>query len=152
MRDLLRTLAGNRFARFAIVGCSNALIGYVVFAFLMRAHFFPDNAKVELAQGSSYGVGLAWAFLWSRYWTFRKPSRKGGRLPQQTIRFVIVQGACLLLSIVLVSLAIDGLRWDPLPGWLAAMSVVTVVSYLATAFWVFPGSAFSPRQQRGEIW
>lgn len=152
MRDFLVEQGTRRFARFVVVGCSNAVIGYLVFAFLMRSQLFPDSARVPLAQGSSYGIGLAWSFLWSRYWTFREPSGESGKLPMQTVRFAVVQAACLFMSIVLVSLAIDGLHWAPLPGWLAAMSIVTVVSYVATASWVFPGSSLSPHHKGSESW
>lgn len=139
----------QRLVRFAVLGCSNAVIGYAVFHLLMNAQLLPDQTRVALSQACSYGVGLAWAFVWSRQWAFRGAGEVG--LAVQTTRFLFVQGLGLLLSIVLVSAAIDGLGWRPLPGWLAAMSVVTAANYLAMASWVFPAAPLSHRPQEDKV-
>jgi putative flippase GtrA len=139
----------QRLVRFAVLGCSNAVIGYAIFALLVHSEQFPAQIRVALSQGCSYAVGLVWAFFWSRRWAFR--GRGTGKLTVQSTRFLLVQTLCLLLSILLVSFTIDGLGWGPLPGWLAAMSVVTALNYLALTSWVFPVARLSHRPRRGEI-
>ena len=67
----------------------------------------------------------------------------------QTTRFLLVQGLGLLLSIVLVSVMIDGLGWRPLPGWLAAMSVYAPTTAMAS--WVFPAAPLSHQPQESKI-
>ena len=141
MLQFTESIDARKFLRFAIVGCSNAVVGYLVFATLMQSDWLPRPYRTPLCQTLSYLAGVAWAFFWHRSWAFR--DSRGGKdsLLGESARFVVVQAACMLLSIVLVTLLIDQFLWQPALGWLFAMSVVTAVNFLAIAVWVFPGSA-----------
>ena len=135
------SIDARKFCRFAIVGCSNAVVGYLVFATLMQSDWLPQAYRTPLSQTFSYLVGVSWAFLWNRSWAFR--NSRGGKdsLLGESARFFVVQAACMLLSIVLITLLIDRFLWQPALSWLFVMSVITVLNFLAIAIWVFPGSA-----------
>jgi putative flippase GtrA len=128
----------RRLLRFAALGCTNALIGCVVFVVLMHSGLFPDHARGAFSQAGSYGVGVIWAFFWSRHWAFRDRADNAGGLSTQAFRFALVQAWSLIVSVSLVSITIDGLGWQSLPSWAATMTIVTVVHYSAMSSWVFP--------------
>ncbi|MEX0345724.1 MAG: GtrA family protein [Rhizobiaceae bacterium] len=128
----------RRFIRYVILGCSNAVIGYAVFASLYSSELIPLYMRAELSQVASYGTGMLWAFFWSRNWAFRDGWIQHTSLSTQAFRFMLVQAWSLIFSVFLVSITINTLNWSSLPGWLSAMSVVTIVHYLAMSSWVFP--------------
>jgi putative flippase GtrA len=135
---MIPTFHRRRFARFVIVGCSNALIGYGVFSFLIRSGLFPDHLRIVLSQVCSYASGVIWAFFWSRGWAFDDAESAAPSLHGQAFRFALLQIWSMILSVALVGMLIEHLGWPPSAGWISAMSVVTVVHYAGMSVWVFP--------------
>lgn len=131
-------LLNNRLTRFIIVGISNTIISYVVFALLFYSQLFPDALRAPLSQALSYLAGMAWAFVWNRFWAFRQVDTNRARLWSDSAKFIVAQLSCLALSVVLVTFFIDYVRLLPELGWLLAMAIVTAANFLAMHFWVFP--------------
>jgi putative flippase GtrA len=125
-----------RLMRFLVLGCSNTLISYSVFAALMYVDPFPAHIQAGLSQVFSYASGLAWAAVWSRRWAFR--DGRSVTLVPQTARFLAVQLGCLVLSAALIGFAVDQFRLQPSTAWLAVMTLITALNYLALTLWVFP--------------
>ena len=59
------------FARFVVVGFSNAGVSYGAFWVLLTA-LGGGEAQAFVAQAFGYGCGVAWSFLWNGKWTFRR--------------------------------------------------------------------------------
>ena len=131
----------SRFTRFIIVGCSNAVISYVVFALLYYSGVFPPAMRTPLSQLISYSAAIAWSYFWSSRWAFRTDNDRPDRLAPQSVRFAVVQVACLFLGTALVTLLVDHVGFLPSLGWLIAMTAITAINFLAMHYWVFPTRA-----------
>ena len=129
-----------------IVGISNAILGYTVFALLFYSELFPAILRTPLSQAVSYLVGIAWAFVWNRYWAFKQTNSTPETLWSESVKFFVLQVVCLVLSTILVAVFIDHFAMLPEIGWILAMTVVTAVNFLAMHFWVFPVAPKSSEQ------
>jgi putative flippase GtrA len=131
-RALLLAVFDARFARFLLVGLSNALVSFVVFQGLLR--WFHDGAlAVSLCQLASYTAGVAWSFYWNGRFTFRSQTLAAG----QGLRFVVVQLALAGASAAGIALCVKGLGWAPTLSWFIIMAPVTLANFLLSRYWVF---------------
>ena len=55
----------GRVPRFAIIGCSNAVIGYLRFMALYHSQIFSIGLRTPVAQLARYAAGVSWAFIFS---------------------------------------------------------------------------------------
>lgn len=118
--------------RFAVVGLSNAFIGFTLFRACLAA---PVDVpfKAALAQLVAYAVGITWSFYLNRQWTFR--SR--GAVAPQAFRFVFLQISFALLSAAAIGLSVDHWHNPPTLSWLVVMAIITVLNFLLSRLWAF---------------
>ena len=115
-------------ARFVIVGggCA-ALLAALTYAFIQLG-MAPFPAGLV-----AYAISFSVAYLLQRNWTFGGAGRHARTLP----RYFLVQASCALasggLSFVLKAL----LAWPTVAASLAMTVVVSLLSYVATRYWVF---------------
>ena len=137
--------------RFAVVGCANTAVDYVVF-YLMISFV---HLHKSIAQVFATGVAMCGSFLLNRRWTFEKTGR--GKT-SELIKFVCVNIVAMLTAIAFTHLFYDILHVEQagnqllaamrlpytLQGNAAVMfakiiaSVFSVaVNFLGNKFWVF---------------
>ena len=128
-----------KFLKFVLVGLSNTLISYAIFALALRA--LPDIVwQALLSQVLSYSGGTLWSYYWNRRWSFRSRESIASEMP----RFVAVQVLCLTLSAFLVGLAVDVLGFPATLSWIAVMGGIVVINFLLLRLWVFRTSEPKP--------
>lgn len=135
LRDLLER--HGRFVKFAIIGCSNALISALLFNLLMTISFIDGMSRIVFAQSIAYTVGAVWSFWWNRHWAFASPGREESNVACEGLRFIILQLAAIALSSLLLWILIEQLYWAALPSWIVTMTIVTALNYIAMAEWIF---------------
>lgn len=119
-----------KLVKFGITGVANTLVDYLVFT-LLTALF---GVNLYLAQVCSYSAGMLNSYLVNRSWTFRtKQKFFGGQL----LRFIITNGAVLLLSIGLLKVFTEFWSWPVLFAKLAVVCVTLVVNFVISRLWVF---------------
>jgi putative flippase GtrA len=112
--------------RFAVAGAANTMVGYGTILLAGLA-----GAAPVLANACGYAVGLAFAYLLGKAWTFGPPSRRGSGA-----RFVAAFLTAYGLNLVVLKVAIAvGLPVPVAQG--AAMASYSVCFYLTCRAWVF---------------
>lgn len=139
---MVRRLFDYSFARFIIVGFSNAAVSLTIFAIAYQL-FHSLYIRAGLAQALAFSAGIFWSYFWNRRWVFNVSSsaRHDG------LRFVIVQLVLLLVSSVAISLAVDRVGVPPFRAWFIVMVVVTILNYFLLKLIVFERSP--PKRRRG---
>ena len=118
--------------RFAVVGVSNFIIGLLTFQLLL---YLTDALALSgtISQTGSYLSGIIWSYAWNRLWTFKSQSSIGG----ESSRFLSLQIALMLTSIILVGIAVDFFDLHPTGSWIMVVFAATAANYLGMKHWVF---------------
>ena len=124
---LVRTLSEVSVVRFGVVGVSNALVSFAVFWASHR--LMPAMG----AQCVAYVVGMLWSYYWNRRWTFQSQAK----VTSEASRFFTLQIAFMVLSAGLLGLLVDRMHLPSSASWLAVMTLVTALNFLASRFWAF---------------
>lgn len=138
--------------KFCIVGCLNFGISYAVFFLSYR--YWPlsslltalpaDGAALLRRLGVSsmdgavanvlgYSAGMANSFVWNRIWTFKAVEDA----QTQAFKFIVTNIGCLLLSTAAVFVFTDLHHWPYKPVWFITMTLVTIINFVASKYWVF---------------
>ena len=124
-----RLLLARQFVKFGIVGVSNTLLSFAVYALLLKVL----GVWYLGASAIAFAVGAANGFLWNRRWTFRE--HVGDALTP--VRWFVVQGFGLLLNLGLVYVFVEHAGLDKLVGQACATAIVTVLTFFANRAWTF---------------
>ena len=120
-----------QFIKFNLVGLLNTGIDMAAFFALTGV-----GVGYVLAQTLSYACGMLNSYIWNRNWTFRQKGEKtDGR--KQILRFVVLNGATLLLSIALLYVLVTVIGLPAGLGKIIAKACTLVVNYAGSRFWVF---------------
>jgi putative flippase GtrA len=128
---ILRMPLVKQFMKFGIVGVSNTLISFAVYALLWKVF----GVWYVAASGIGFAVGAINGFLWNRAWTFR--GHVGDALTP--VRWFVVQSCGLLIDLGLVYLLVDGAGFDKLVGQAMTTAIVTVLTFFVNRAWTFSG-------------
>ena len=151
----------NEFSRFIIVGFSNFAVSFTVFFFfyryaklsgLMFSVPWPGGNNLEniltnlgvvsidaaLANIIGYSAGIINSFVWNKLWTFKVKHETAAQFG----RFLLLNISCLILSSASLFLFTDYLGRPYLPVWFITMSVVTLINYALSKYWVFADNDF----------
>jgi putative flippase GtrA len=118
-----------QFVKFGIVGVSNTVLAFAVYAVLVKGL----DVWYLAASAIGFAVGAVNGFLLNSRWTFREHA--GDALTP--VRWFVVQGCGLLANLGLVYLAVDGARLDKLVGQAIATVIVVVGTFFANRAWTF---------------
>jgi putative flippase GtrA len=121
----------KQFVKFGVVGVSNTLISFLVYALLWKVF----GVWYVAASGIGFAVGAVNGFLWNRAWTFR--GHVGDALTP--VRWFVVQSAGLLVNLGLVYLLVDGAGLGKLVGQALTTAIVTLLTFFANRAWTFRG-------------
>lgn len=134
-----------QFAMFGMVGVLNTAIDFAAFGLLtwLSVHY-------AIAQALSYLAGMVNSYLLNHAITFRsaRNSESGGIASalRRQLRFLLWNGAMLLLSIGLMSAAVQLLGWTAWPAKAAVTVLILGLNFYGSKKWVFtpsrgPGAA-----------
>jgi putative flippase GtrA len=118
-----------QFVKFGIVGVSNTLIAFVIYALLLKGF----GVWYIAASAIGFIAGAVNGFLLNRRWTFRE--HVGDALTP--VRWFVVQGFGLLLNLGLVYLFANDGHLDMLLAQACATAIVTVLTFIANRAWTF---------------
>ena len=97
------------------------------------AFYIPPSSDATLANIVGYAAGIINSFIWNRFWTFKVKHK--ARV--QFVRFVGLNIAALALSSASLFVFTDTLELPYLPVWFITMSIVTLVNFVCSKYWVF---------------
>jgi putative flippase GtrA len=125
----LNTTIVAQFVKFGIVGIGNTLLSLAVYALLVDGL----GMWYIAASATSYAVGMVNGFVWNRSWTFR--GHVGDALTP--LRWLVVQGCGLGVTLGLVFLFVHDAGLSKLLGQAFAVVIVVVFTFLANRAWTF---------------
>ena len=146
----------KQFSRFIVVGCTNFTVSFVVFYIfynylklsgLLFGGLGPagdhlervlqdigaESADATLANFIGYSAGIINSFVWNKLWTFKARHETASQFG----RFLLLNIACLLLSSLSLFIFIDFLGFLYGPVWFITMSMVTIINFAVSRYWVF---------------
>jgi putative flippase GtrA len=118
-----------QFLKFNAVGLLNTLVDMLIFSALVAA-----GVPALWSQCVSYGAGMANSFLLNKYWTFGGSKTAGN---SQFIRFVVINGVTLGLSLLLLHICTTSLGMRPIPAKVAVTFLTMLVNFAGSKLWVF---------------
>jgi putative flippase GtrA len=160
MSNRVESLAGSmsirQFTRFAIVGCLNVIVSFLVFFLCYRqwslGDFFLNSAKMlgigiesiltefgirsidaALANTAGYVAGMVNSFTLNKLWTFRVQ----GDISRQMHRFVILNILGLILSTSFLFIFVDLLSAPYLIVWGISTAIVMLLNFFGNKYWTF---------------
>jgi len=125
----MRRLSFATVARYGAVGVANTLIGYVI---IVSALWLGTGDYLANALG--YGLGLWFAYLLHRHWTFQVSHR---RTLAEVVRFYVSAGISYAANVGFLTLARSAGYVDNPLAQLAAMGVYSLTFLVIVNLWVF---------------
>lgn len=119
----------TQFINFSIVGVSNMVIAYLVYAILVYYNIHPQIANLI-----SFGVSVLNAYIWNKFWVFNGHVNKGVSTP---MKFLVVYGGNLILGIVLLYLYLEVWHLNKYIAPFISLPVTVPLNYLLNKLWVF---------------
>jgi putative flippase GtrA len=119
----------RRFITYGLVGCINSMVDFLAFTFCHSLlHLSP-----EFSQAIGYASGITSSFLLNRNLTFRDGK---GRVGEQFIKFICVNGTTLTLSVVLISIITEA-GVNPYLAKVVITASLGILNYLGNKIIVF---------------
>jgi putative flippase GtrA len=114
--------------RFAVVGGSNTLLSWCVYAVLERL-----GMHYLLASGLAFALGALNSYALNRRWTFRSRER---RLPE-ALRFGVVQCVGLAVDVCLLYALVHGVGIHHLIAQALVFPAASTLTFLLSRHWAF---------------
>jgi putative flippase GtrA len=121
--------------RFVIVGASNTLLSWCVYALLEHV-----GVHYLLASGIAFAIGAINSYVFNRRWTFRSHGRP---LPE-VIRFGVVQCVGLALDVSLLYVLVHHVGVHHLIAQALVFPVASAATFTLSRSWAFRGSPARP--------
>lgn len=118
-----------QFINFGIVGVSNTVIAYGIYAGLVYFNIHPQIANIISFIGSVLN-----AYIWNKLWVFKGKSNNKTTTP---LKFFVVYGGNLVLGIILLYLYLDVWHLNKYLAPFLSLPVTVPLNYLLNKFWVF---------------
>lgn len=118
--------------RFAIVGCSNTAVDFIVFTVLRE--FFQVNYL--WCQVAGFILGIVNSFVLNKTWTFESQTSKL-QTSLQFSKFIGVNGISLVVSLLGLKLLSGLWQIDVYMAKVIVTGVAMTINYLGYRFWVF---------------
>jgi putative flippase GtrA len=117
----------QQISKFGLVGILNTLIGYVSYLVLL------DYTNYLLSLVVAHIIGVLHSYIWNRYWIFKSNNLK----LMEFIRFNSVYAVVLVTNMAILFLFVDIFDWDPRTGQIAAIPLITMISFAGHKLWSF---------------
>ena len=121
----------RQLGRFAVVGVSNTVLSYVVYAALVAT-----TIPYALAGAAGFAAGAVNGYLFNSRWTFQSADSTGSRL-----RYLAVQLAGLGATTLLLWLFVGEAHVHRLAGYALTIPIVTSATFVANRSWAFTSGA-----------
>jgi putative flippase GtrA len=133
LNGLARQIAKNKgFIRFIVVGCSNSLVDYLVFAFSLSVW----KLDLSTCQLVGYVCGMVNSFLLNKAWTFENHGAPKHALVQM-VRFLIVNLSSLMVTMLLLDHMVTSLGINAYIGKLMTIPISQCINYYGYKCLVF---------------
>src|SRR3989338_5615760 len=116
------------FSKFVLVGIINTARDYGLFALFLKLGNFYLGALTL-----SHIIATINSYIWNRKFTFRSKENIKGEF----IRFVSVYALMFLVNFLLLYIAVDVLKFQPLAAQLAILAVIVAVSFIGQKYFTF---------------
>jgi putative flippase GtrA len=117
-------------ARFLIVGAVTAALYFGILAALVEGLALDYRVAVSIG----YAIAVCFHFLANRRFTFRA---HGSGVGPQLIRYAILLVVNYLLTLGVITCAVELLGWSPFLGALLGLVATTLIGFLLAHRWVF---------------
>lgn len=119
----------GEFLKFNLVGLLNTLVDFLLFSLLTWT-----GVPYLISQCFSYAGGVANSYILNKNWTFGSRKPRGAGL---LIRFLLVNGIALGLSLVLLYVFKAKLGMHSAPAKILVTAITMLVNYMGSKLWVF---------------
>lgn len=137
-----RRLLVKELGAFGVVGA----LAFVVDVGLFQVFYDVVGLGAVTSKLTATLVSMTVAYVGHRYWSFSHRSRPG--VGREYLRFVLINGATLLLGIAVVAFVRYGLGQESTlvlqVANVSSIVVGTLIRYLSYRRWVFPAHAHAP--------
>ncbi|GAA0083782.1 GtrA family protein [Clostridium sp. CTA-7] len=120
-----------QFINFGIVGVSNTIVAYGIYAILVYFNLHPQIANII-----SFLASMLNAYIWNKVWVFKDSSNKK---KTTAVKFTVVYGGNLLLGIILLYLYLDVWHLNKYIAPFLSLPITIPANYILNKFWVFKG-------------
>ena len=132
--------AQRQFVMFALIGCLNTALHFIVFLLFFRGGILP----MLLASTVGYCAGLVNSYFLNRRFTFKVEPGSGG---SEFVRFVVVNLIALLLNLAVLQFLTSVYAVWPEIAQLVAIGASLVFNFTGNKYWTFGRTS---RQQRND--
>lgn len=125
-----------QFVKFGIVGLSNTVISYAVYALLVTLHI-----HYLAASTAGFIISVINAFYWSNGYIFKEDETSGPRVLWKTFlkTFTAYAGTGLVLNNLLLVLWIKGLGIHEMLGPIINLLITIPLNFLINKYWAYKG-------------
>jgi putative flippase GtrA len=125
----LRDPTTREFIRFVAVGTASAGLYFG----LQKLFRMETTMSVSACSTLAYGLGIGPNYAVQKAFTFRSRRQHAQAGP----RYIVVQGSGLVINSLVLWLGVDRAHWPFWPVQMAAVALVTIVSYVGQKLWAF---------------
>lgn len=125
---LLQPDERSRLFRFALVGGTNGAVTLFIYWTLAEL-----GVPYLLAAIVGYAAGMVNGYTWNRLWTFETGPFHG----PEFLRYVLVQGAGLIVNLVGLAFAVETLGIEEIVAEAATLVPVVLITYSLNRSWAF---------------
>ena len=132
----------SQFIGFGLVGVTNTLISFVVFAALLSLFpYFNKGNNYIIANAISFFVSVTNSFVWNNLFVFKKKKDENRSLLFAYIKTVIsYAGTGLVLSNIFLFIAVDYFGFNKFISNFVIIFVTIPINFLMNKFWAFKSS------------
>jgi len=120
------------FWRFAVVGCSNTAVDFIVFT-ILRAIF---NVNYLYCQVAAFIAGIMNSFILNKTWTFESKTSRF-ESSRQLGKFVFINLVSLAVSLLGLQLLSGQMHMNVYVAKVAVTVVTQAINYSGYRWWVF---------------
>ena len=124
-------LLEHQLARYSLVGISNTVIGYVIYAAAVKLF----DVQYEIALTIGYVVGAGNGYVLHRHWTFR--GHQHGSHARSMSRYAPVTLAAYAINLILLHLAVSSLGVEKILAQAIIVPIVFMATFIPNRLWSF---------------
>jgi len=122
-----------QFSKFAIVGCTNTALDFIVYFSLTRLFTFWHEQKI-LATTIAFVIANINSYILNKFWTFQNKEKK---YHIQYSKFLIISLVGLVLTDTIFSFAHYSWQQNDIIAKLLPIPAVLLWNFIANKFWTF---------------
>ncbi len=133
LSDLKEKKSLIQFIKFGIVGISNTILGlsiYYIFVWINKDLYQVGNVVGWL-------ISVAWSCYWNNKFVFTQEKNGWKLLLKRLWKSYISYGVSLLLSIILLYIQIETLKWSERIAPLVNLLITIPLNFIMNKFWTF---------------